>query len=69
MSRVMTRQAILDDPEAVDPSHRRQGLGALWLDAAVPYGLALGAVGWSLTINSPNLTAQIAAALPNGLNY
>ena len=42
----------------VAPSHRRQGVGALLLDAAVQYGRSLGAVRLSLTTNVENLTAQ-----------
>ncbi len=58
MSRIRTLQAVLDDLKTVDPSHRRQGLGALWLDAAVQYGRAMSAVRLSLTTNIANVTTQ-----------
>ena len=53
----MARVFLLNDL-FVAPSHRRQGVGALLLDAAVQYGRSLGAVRLSLTTNIENLTAQ-----------
>ncbi len=40
------------------PSHRRQGIGSLLLDAAMAYGRAMGAVRISLTTDIANATAQ-----------
>jgi len=53
----MARTFLLNDL-FVAPRHRRQGVGALLLDAAVQYGRSLGAVRLSLTTNIANLTAQ-----------
>ena len=53
----MARTFVLNDL-FVAPSHRRQGVGALLLDAAVAHGRALGAVRLSLTTNIANVTAQ-----------
>jgi len=53
----MARVFLLNDL-FVAPSHRRQGVGSLLLDAAVQYGRSLGAVRLSLTTNIANLTAQ-----------
>ena len=53
----MARVFLLNDL-FVAPSHRRQGVGALLLDAAVQYGRSLGAVRLSLTTNIANVTAQ-----------
>lgn len=53
----MARTFLLNDL-FVAPSHRRQGVGALLLDAAVQYGRSLGAVRLSLTTNTTNVTAQ-----------
>ena len=53
----MARIFLLNDLFVV-PSHRRQGVGAGLLDAAVQYGRSLGAVRLSLTTNIANLTAQ-----------
>ena len=53
----MARVFLLNDL-FVAPGHRRQGVGALLLDAAVQYGRSMGAVRLSLTTNIANLTAQ-----------
>jgi GNAT superfamily N-acetyltransferase len=53
----MARIFLLNDLFVV-PSHRRQGVGAGLLDAAVQYGRSLGAVRLSLTTNIANLNAQ-----------
>lgn len=53
----MARTFVLNDL-FVAPSHRRQGVGALLLNAAVTHGQALGAVRVSLTTSIANVTAQ-----------
>ena len=53
----MARTFLLNDLFVL-PSHRRQGIGSLLLDAAVAYGHAMGAVRISLTTDTANATAQ-----------
>jgi GNAT superfamily N-acetyltransferase len=53
----MARVFLLNDLFVL-PSHRRQGVGALLLEAAVQYGRAMRAVRLSLTTNIANVTAQ-----------
>ena len=53
----MARTFVLNDL-FVAPSHRRLGVGALLLQAAVAHGQALGAVRMSLTTNIANTNAQ-----------
>lgn len=53
----MARTFLLNDL-FVAPSHRRRGVGALLLDAAVRHGRALGAVRLSLSTHVSNTTAQ-----------